>query len=257
MPAHMTIARLGAVAAFAAMATPVFAQEDVLSDQEAAAVRALIEEHLIANPEILERAFIALQERRARAAEADAYARIAAQRDALIDEDRDVVVGPSDAPVTIVEFFDYNCGFCKSSSPWVREQIDTHGGRVRVVFKELPLLDGRFEGSDEASRAALAAARQGRKRYLDMHFALMAFRGALTSDQIDAIAREADVDVARMRQDMGERSLGDHVDANLAFAQSVGITGTPFFVVNDRAITGADLERLSALVAQGLAGAGG
>ncbi|MBC6412054.1 MAG: thioredoxin domain-containing protein, partial [Hyphomonadaceae bacterium] len=165
-------------------------------------IKDIIREYLLENPEIVREALTELKRREDMAA-------INAHRDELFNDRRDMVVGPDTAKVTIVEFFDYNCGFCKQSTDWVASVIEKHPEDVRVIFKELPILDGRTNTSRNAARAALAAGRQG--RYFDMHLALMAER-SLTSERIDQVAEKVGIDVAKMRRDMDDPALDAQIE---------------------------------------------
>ena len=212
----------------------------------------LVRAYLLENPEVVEEALIALRDKRDREASAALTARVSENAERLYSDPRDPVVGPADAPVTIVEFYDYNCGFCKSTKDWLRETLDENDGKVRVVFKELPLLDGRAPGSREAARAALAAKEQD--KFLDFHFALMEARGGYTSDKIDQIAREVGIDVAAMREQMKNPAVERQILDVFDLAQAIGVEGTPFFLVNGQPIPGADMQTLDALVQAGLQG---
>jgi protein-disulfide isomerase len=195
--------------------------------QEQAEIRAIVRDYLVHNPEVLNEALDALQ------------ARIDEERWRQVRSDpRDFSIGPADAPIVIVEFFDYRCPYCHAALEWV---IETQRSRsdVRVVFKELPVLG---PNSMEAARAAVAAMPQG--RYWAFHRALMGFRGDLTSARIDQIAREAGIDVARMRRAMTDPESSARIVAlledNRGLAVDYGITGTPGFVINGELISGFD-----------------
>jgi protein-disulfide isomerase len=149
-------------------------------------------------------------------------------------------MGPSDAPVVIVEFFDYRCGFCHAALEWVTDVARTRRD-VRIVLKEFPILS---EESMEASRAAIAAMPQG--RYWQFHQRLMAFRGELSSARIDQIARESGIDVARMRRGMNDQAITQLIMDNRAHAIDMNNTATPIFIINGEMIAGfrpEDLDR--------------
>ena len=143
-------------------------------------VREIVREYLLENPEIIREALIELQKK-------EDLASINAVRDQILHDPRDVTIGPDDAKVTIVEFFDYNCSFCKRSTDWLVKAVEEHPDDIRVIFKEMPLLDGRTKTSRNAARAALAANEQD--KYFKMHVALMAER-SLTEERILKIADE-------------------------------------------------------------------
>lgn len=201
--------------------------------QEQAEIRAIVRDYLVRNPDVLREALDALE------------ARVSEERWLAISTDRrDFSIGPADAPIVIVEFFDYRCTYCHAALDWV---VRTQRARndVRFVFKEFPILS---QTSFEAAQAALAAAPQG--RYFQFHRALMGFRGELTSERIDALARQAGIDVARMRRDMTNPDITAHLEENRARAIDYQISGTPGFVINGELISGFDEERLNARLRQ-------
>jgi len=209
------------------------------------AVEAIIKAYLLENPEIVRDALIELENREDRAM-------IKAVAESLTQDPRDFSVGPKDAKVTIVEFFDYNCGYCKQSTDWVKSVMETHPDDVRIIFKELPILDGRTKTSRNAAKAALAAARQG--QYTDMHFALMNAR-SLTPDRIEKLAAEAGLDVEKLKKDMQDPAFETHLEDTLVLANNIPpLTGTPFFVINDEYIAGANVERLQSMLDEALEG---
>ena len=230
--------------AFALVAVSGCAQaESKGRDMKRGDVEKIIKEYLMENPEILREALIELDKKEDRAA-------LAAVSDALFKDPRDVSIGPKDAKVTIVEFFDYNCGFCKNSSDWLKEVMDKYPKDVRVVFKELPILDGRTKTSRNAAKAALAAARQG--KYRTMHFSLMKER-SLTEDRVMAIAEKAGLDLEKLKKDMEDKAMDRQLEDGLLLANRIpSLTGTPFFVINDDFIAGADRNRLDKMLEDAL-----
>jgi protein-disulfide isomerase len=215
------MARLFAALAalFALVLTPASAQS--FNAQEQAEMRAIVREYLINNPDVLREALDALAERRS----ADRWRQIKS-------DSRDFSIGPADAPVVIVEFFDYRCGFCHAALEWVTDVARTRRD-VRIVFKEFPILS---EESMEASRAAIAAMPQG--RYWAFHQALMAFRGELSTARIDQIARDSGIDVARMRRGMESEAITQLIMDNRAHAIEMENTATPLFVINGELVSG-------------------
>lgn len=212
-------------------------------DMKRADVENIIKEYLMENPEILREALIELDKKEDRAA-------LAAVSDALFKDPRDVSIGPKDAKVTIVEFFDYNCGFCKQSSDWLKDVMEKYPDDVRVVFKELPILDGRTKTSRNAAKAALAAARQG--KYTTMHFSLMNER-SLTKERVLAIAEKAGLDMDKLKKDMEDKELDRQIEDGMVLANRIpSLTGTPFFVINDDYIAGADTNKLDKMLKEAL-----
>jgi len=197
------------------------------------AVESIVREYILANPEIIAEAILALQEKeeaQARQAVVDA---VRANRAELFNSATTPVLGNPKGDVTLVEFFDYNCGYCKAAHPERTAAVEADG-KVRLVLKEFPILS---PSSVEAARAALAAHLQG--RYAPMHEGLIAHKGALDTAAIDRIARAAGVDVERMRKDMESPTVTREIEANRALAQALGIRGTPGFVVGEQVVPGA------------------
>ena len=214
-------------------------------DMKKADVEQIIQDYLMANPEILREALVELEKKEDRAA-------LASVSDALFKDPRDVSIGPKNAKVTVVEFFDYNCGFCKTSSDWLKGVMEKHPKDVRIVFKELPILDGRTKTSRNAAKAALAAARQG--KYTTIHFSLMAER-SLTEDRVFQIAEKAGLDIEKLKKDMKDPELDRQLQDGLLLANRIpSLTGTPFFVINDDFIAGADAKALDAMLEKALKG---
>lgn len=208
---------------------PASAAAQRFNAQEQAEIRAVVRDYLVNNPDVLREALDALE------------GRVSAERWQRIRSDpRDFAIGPADAPIVIVEFFDYRCPYCHAALEWV---IDLTRSRrdVRVVFKELPILS---DASMEAARASIAAMPQG--RYWAFHQALMGFRGDLTSEQIDALARRSGLDVARMRRAMDDPAITALLEENRAHAIDYDISGTPGFVINGELVPGFNQPLLEA-----------
>lgn len=213
-------------------------------------VREIVHDYLMENPEVIREALIELQNREQTAQQENLRTAAVQALPEVVSDPRVPVIGPEDARVTIVEFFDYNCSFCKLSSSWVQDTLEQHPNDVRVVFRDYPILNSRYEGTSiEAAEAALAAANQGKFR--EMHFALYGASG-ITSEQIDDIARDNGVDVDRMRADMETGDYGELFADNMVLGEQIGIEGTPFFIVGDQVVPGADIEALETLLDQQL-----
>jgi len=223
------------------------------ADPDREAIEQIVRAYLLENPEIIEEALIELQ-RRAREREQMAMDSAIAVNSAMMFEDsRDPAIGPADAPVTVVEFFDYRCSFCMITNEWVQNVVEQHGDEVRIVFKEFPI---RGAESQEGARAALAVWALQPEAYLDFHSGLLNASGPLPSERIDEIAQANGIDVAAMRTAMADEAIGAHLDDVRALARQVGITGTPFFIVGDEIIPGADMAGLQRALDSALAAAG-
>jgi protein-disulfide isomerase len=205
--------------AAAALSSPAAAQ--TFNAQEQAEIRAVVRNYLVDNPDVLREALDALAER------------TSAQRWQRIKSDpRDFSIGPADAQIVIVEFFDYRCQFCHAALEWVNDVSRTRRD-VRIVLKELPILS---EASMESARASIAAMPQG--RYWQFHQALMNFQGDLTSARIDQLARQSGIDVPRMRRAMASDDITRLLEQNRAFAIDLENTATPIFMINGEMVRG-------------------
>lgn len=215
-------ARLFALAALAVFAAPA-ASAQTFNGQEQAEIRAIVREYLVNNPDVLREALDALAERN----NAERWQQIR-------NDPRDFSIGPANAAITIVEFYDYRCAYCHAAMQWVLDLTRTRRD-VRIVFKELPILS---DASMEAARAALAARPQG--RYLQFHQALMSFPldRDMTTEEIDTLARRSGIDVTRMRRAMENPEITAILEQNRAQAIDYQINGTPGFVINGELIPG-------------------
>jgi protein-disulfide isomerase len=208
-------------------------------------VETIIRDYLRDHPEVITDALRAGEVKRREAAREQTARAIASQREALVNDSASPVGGAANGDVTVVEFFDYACPHCKNVAATVK-QLMRDDPKVRVVYKELPILG---EGSMVAARAALAAREQG--KYFLMHDTLMAEKGGLTEASIMAVAAKVGLDVARLKTDMEKPAIMEAIKSNYALAQSLGLSGTPAFIVGDEFAPGAvALARLKEMVAK-------
>lgn len=156
---------------------------------------------------------------------------IAQHEEALLHGPASHALGNPNGDVTIIEFFDYACPFCKAAEPRLEAFLKADR-KARLVVEEFPILT---PASAIASRAALAADRQG--KYAAFHQALMLHRGGLDEDAILGVAKDVGLDVRRLKRDMADPKLMAAIDANLALAKAIGAHGTPIFIVDDRILT--------------------
>ena len=206
---------------------------DALPVEAVDAIRQIVRDYLLEHPEVLIEAQQVLRDRQAaREAEQERRA-IERHRDALIADPEAPVAGNPEGAITLVEFFDYRCGYCKRVKPTL-ETLLAENDDLRLVYKEFPILGPE---STLAARAALAARAQG--GYGPFHTALMEADGALERAHILEIARSVGLDDERLAQDMDEPAIDALIEGNAALAQDLGIRGTPAFVIGDRVIGGA------------------
>lgn len=209
-----------------------------LTPAQQEAVRALIRDTLVSNPTILLEAQQAYEAQQIRAQNEN----VAKSWDKIKSEEAQIAFGPANAKVTIIEYFDYKCGFCHTALPWLSALMQAHPEH-RYVFKELPILT---ENSRVAAKAAMASHKQG--KYRQFHTALMNARGDLNLDQIKQIASSVGIDVNKMTAEMAKPEYEQRLQKIQEQAQEVGITGTPGFVINGKLISGFSKEELDATI---------
>ena len=240
---------LAAVAAVALFMTAGRADSPPAPELDREAIGQIVREYLIEHPEVLEEASQVLQQRREIAQRERSRAAIMANGEALRAHPLSPVSGNPEGDVTVVEFFDYRCGYCKRAFPSVMALLEADS-QVRVVWKEFPILG---PVSHFAARAAMAADRQG--LYHEFHVAVMGAEEELTEDAVVAIAAANGLDVERLRADMEDPEIEAYLEETRRLAQALGISGTPAFVVGDTLIPGAvNPARIRAMVVEARGG---
>lgn len=207
------------------------------------AIEQIVREYLIENPEVLMEALRVLEKRDQEATLAETRAAIEKRHKDIYNDPGDFVAGNPEGDVTIVEFFDYQCGYCKRSFEPLMDFVKADGN-VRLILKEFPILG---PASLEASKAAVAAKKQG--LYFEMHQALYEHKGQLDSDAILEVAKSVGLDVARLRKDMEDPAIVEMVSRHYDLAEALGVDGTPAFIVGGELYPGAaDEARLTEMV---------
>ena len=215
----------------------------VIAPEQRQAFEQLIREYLLNNPQIVIEAQQALQAREQGAKEERLKLALSSSRDALYNDPDSPVGGNSKGDVTVVEFFDYRCGFCKRVAGTVAERV-ARDPNVRVIYKEFPILG---PNSIYATSAALAAHRQG--KYVAMHKALME-SSVIDEVAVKKMAQQTGLDTQRLLADMHDPAMLRVTDKTFQLAQVLGINGTPGFVIGERVLPGAvDIDALLAVVA--------
>jgi protein-disulfide isomerase len=205
------------------------------------AIRAYILEH----PEVIVESLEKYEQRERSAREQAAGAAMVSRKNDLFNHPMTPTTGDPKADITIVEFFDYQCGYCKRAMQTVLE-IQKEDPRLRIAWKELPILG---PASEFAARAAMAAKRQD--KYLDFHVAVMGNRGQLTPDSVLQIAGKAGIDVDRLKRDMTDPAIEKYLQDTLQLAQQLGINGTPGFIIGNKLVPGAlDKQQMKDLIAE-------
>ncbi|MEI8395483.1 MAG: DsbA family protein [Rhodospirillaceae bacterium] len=228
----------------ALVGSPCRAEAPALNEVQKAAVENLVHDYLVKNPEVLVEAMGVLRERQAQAETADRRKGLKENRAALLNDPDAPIAGNPDGDVTMIEFFDYGCPYCKSVEKDLETLLKTDG-KIKLVLKELPVLG---PASEMASKAALAARAQG--KYLQFHNILMTTRGQFTEESLMRLARSVGLDTDRLKVDMAGAAVEAALKANHGLAKSLSINGTPAFVVGDEVYPGAmDLAGFKQVVA--------
>jgi protein-disulfide isomerase len=205
----------------------------------------IIEQYLLDHPEVIVKAVSRLQQKQAAAKDADFQATVTSQQQKLFNAPSSPVLGNPKGDVTMVEFFDYKCPYCKRVAGDVIKLIDDDPN-IRVVFKEFPILG---PDSQVAALAALAANKQG--KYSAFHKAAMEHRGAFTKDVVVQIGKDVGLDTDKLQSDMSDPALMAEIDANRAMAEKLGIEGTPGFIIGTQKVPGAiTLDDMKQLVSK-------
>lgn len=225
----------------ATLALPVAAQ-----DNTDAAFGERVRAYLLDNPEVIMEAIGVLQAREEKAQSATDAEMLAAQSDALLNDGFSWVGGNPDGDVTIVEFMDYRCGYCKKAFPEVESLLQADSN-IRLIVKEFPILG---EASVLASRFAIATKMvAGDDAYKSVHDTLMEFNGDITPDTLTQLGDTLGLDTAAINAAMDSDDVTAVIAANRALGQSLAISGTPTFVVQDQMVRGyVPVDQLQELV---------
>jgi protein-disulfide isomerase len=220
------------------------AHADPLTPQQKEAVQQIIHDYLLNNPDVLIDALKAAQQHSEEQAAALTRQAIVEERDALLADPDSPVGGNPKGDVTIVEFFDYRCPYCKEVEPSL-EALLKEDPKLRIVYKEFPILG---PASVIASHVALAAEEQG--KYAAFHRAMMATKGKVDEAVILRVAASVGLDVDKVKADMSGEKIDDIIQRNYELAKVLDIRGTPAFIVGDTLAPGAaDIATLRKLVA--------
>src|SRR3954470_14470078 len=226
-----------ALLALALGAAPQAATAQGVSDVQRSDIEKIVREYLLKNPEVLEEAMNELSKRQATADAEKHQASIAKNSDAIFNSPRGVTLGNKDGDVTFVEFFDYNCGYCKRAMTDMLDLMKADP-KLKVVLKEFPVLS---QGSVEAAQVAVAVRMQDPtgKKYLDFHQRLLGGRGQADKAHAIAAAKEAGLDTARIEKDLASPEVRATLEENLKLAEAMGMNGTPSYVIGKQVVIGA------------------
>jgi protein-disulfide isomerase len=230
-----------AAAAFAMLlalpaASPATAQS--FNAEQRGEIERIIKDYLLKHPELLQEVMVELEKRQALAEAEKHRAAVKEHSAAIFNSPRQVTIGNLQGDVSVVEFFDYNCGYCKRAMADMLELIKGDA-KVRFVLKEFPVLG---EGSMQAAQVAAAVRMQdktGGKKYLEFHQKLLSGRGQADKTRALAVAKEIGLDVARIERDMNGEEVKATLEESFKLADALGLNGTPSYVVGNEVVIGA------------------
>jgi protein-disulfide isomerase len=236
-----------ACAVLLACAIPHGATADEFSGAQRSAIEKIVHEYLVSHPEVLQEAIAELEKRQAAATAEKAKAAVQDHAQALFNSPDQVVLGNPKGDVTFVEFFDYNCGYCKHALPDMLTLLKTDPN-LKIVLKEFPVLG---PGSVEAARVAVAVRMQDKtgKKYLEFHRKLLGGRGHADGARALAVAREIGMDMQQIQKDMKSPEVEETLKEDFKLAEALGLNGTPSYVIGNDVVIGAvGLDALKAKV---------
>jgi protein-disulfide isomerase len=230
------LARLALAAGIIVSLGAFTANAQSISDAQRGDIEKIIREYLIGHPEVLQEAMAELDKKTAADEAAKNQAAVKDNAEEIFNSSRQVVVGNPQGDVTFVEFFDYNCGYCKRAMDDMFSLIK-NDPKLKVVLKEFPVLG---PGSVEAARVAVAVRMQDKgKKYLDFHQKLLGGRGQADKARALAAAKETGFDMARIERDLGSAEVRETLEENLKLAEKLGLNGTPSYIIGQNVVVGA------------------
>jgi len=206
---------------------------ETFTEAQEQAIRELVRSYILEHPEIILEAVKVLETKQQAAAQAGREGTIDAQWEVLTQASSSPVLGNPEGDVVVVEFFDYNCGYCRHMTADLFDLVE-QDGQIRYVLKELPIFG---EASRFAAKAALAADRQG--MYGEYHYALMTADQKIDQAAALAIAAQVGLDVAQLKVDMLDPALDAELDQNFALANALKVEGTPAMLIGREFVPGA------------------
>jgi protein-disulfide isomerase len=216
-------------------AVPLYAQ--TFSETQRGEIEGIVKAYLIAHPEVIQEVMTEIEKRQAEAEVEKHKEGVKQYSKVLFYSPRQVTLGNPDGDVTMVEFFDYNCGFCRRA---LADMLDLMKAdpKLRVVLKEFPVLG---PGSVEAAQVAVAVRMQDKdgKKYLEFHQKMLTSRGQADRARALAVAKEVGLDMGRLEKDMASDEAKETIDENLKMAEALGLNGTPSYVIGTDVVVGA------------------
>ncbi|MFO1185599.1 MAG: DsbA family protein [Bauldia sp.] len=203
--------------------------------RQQAEIGEILRQYLVANPEILRDAATALDAKQAAEEAAAQQVAVRQNHDAIFNAPNQIVLGNPEGDVTLVEFFDYNCTYCRKTAPDIAELIKSDP-KLKIVLKEFPILG---PGSVDAAKVSLALAGLARDKYGDFHNRLLTDQAQAGGDRALAVAEDIGLDPEALKALAAEPKVTDEINAVYTLATNLGLTGTPTFVIGDQVVVGA------------------
>jgi len=228
---------LTAAAALLMLGQPAPVAAEEFTAPQKSEIEQIIKEYLVSHPEVLQEAIAELDKRQAAADTEKAKALVSSNAETIFNSSRQVVLGNAKGDVTLVEFFDYNCGFCKRAMADMLELLKDDP-KLKIILKEFPVLG---PGSVEAAKVAVAVRMQDKtgKKYLDFHQKLLGGRGQADKARALAVAKEVGMDMSRLNTDMASDEIKVSLEESLKLAETLGLNGTPSYIVGSEVVVGA------------------
>lgn len=240
-----TFAHLLFAAGLTALALVQPAAAASFSNDQKKEMEQIIRDYLLENPTLLREMADKLEANDKKAEEGLRDKALLTYKDEVFKRSADPVIGNPKGNVTIVEFMDYNCGWCKKSVGEVAGLVNSDKN-IKVIFKDFPIFG---EHSEYAAKAALAAEKQG--KYWELHQAMFAHEGQVTTDVVNQLAEATGLDMTKLQTDIASKEIGEHIAANMQLGKQLAINGTPAFIIDDKVYGGyLPLEGLNTAIAQ-------
>jgi protein-disulfide isomerase len=237
MIARLRLFEIAACVTFAALMAAAPVRAETFSAAQRSEIENIVKDYLLKHPEVLQEVIGELEKKQATAEAERHRAAVKALAKPLFSSQNQVNLGNPNGDVTMVEFFDYNCGYCKRAMADMMTLLQTDP-KLKVVLKEFPVLG---QASMEAAQVATAVRMQDKdgKKYLDFHQKLLSARGQVNKARALVVAREVGLDMARLEKDMASAETKASLAESFKLAESLGLNGTPSYVVGNDVVVGA------------------
>jgi protein-disulfide isomerase len=239
------LSRLFAATALAGLAFTAPALSGSFNEAQKGEIEEIVRGFLLEHPEILREMAEKLEAKDKENEDSLRDKALVTYKDEVFKSSRDPMVGNAKGDVTVVEFMDYNCGWCKKAVGEIATLVASDK-KVKVVLKEFPIFG---EHSEYAARAALAAAKQG--KYWELHQAMFTHEGQVTTDVVNQLAEAQGLDMAKLKTDVESKEVGEQIAANMQLGKSLALSGTPAFIIDAKVYGGfLTLDALNAAITE-------